>query len=546
MMQPSNSPEPSSAEFGEQSIVEAFVPSDPSINLEHALNSWDGSASDRLPTFLPTIQQRQSLFFVPVQTETGESRPAQAHQSKELLCSEKIEDVTSPLLITQGPSEGKYTYVVWRANVHVGRPQAKLQKPVVYFAVTATLRPDEAEANATQDDYLPSHTPMPINLLQAFASDPELRDARPHLSASRITKVIPAGHGSNTSVRTLQASPRRQFRICPAIYWRIRYSRLHSGTREVTVLASLDLEVTLYAECDVSISDVRLMLQDGEAVPYGGSWGPKLPVRCRAGDLLSLVYKLRPATDYGNSSRGAPKAHGLELGVKATAFLSDEYFPALDVRWSTSVDAALFQRELNKTDSLRDGSRSQDGVVESRGHATAGNAQPSSLSTTNMAGFDLTFTISGPDQVYVGEIFQWSLFVVNRSDKARSLAMLVVPKRRRADIKQHQSRVSSSSAGVAKESQVEVLAEAVLDNNLVYAMQKSGFSEPAELVSLSPDIRIGPLAPGACYTTDMRFLALAAGVLHIDSLRVIDLTTKETTDIRDLPDIVATERDSVS
>lgn len=41
----------------------------------------------------------------------------------------------------------------------------------------------------------------------------------------------------------------------------------------------------------------------------------------------------------------------------------------------------------------------------------------------------------------------------------------------------------------------------------------------------------------------MKFLALAAGVLHVDSLRVIDLTTKETTDIRDLPDIVATERD---
>lgn len=179
-MQSSNSPKQLSAEFSEQSIVEAIVLSDPSIDLKSALDSWDGSASDRLPTFLPTIQQRQFLFFgmsrlqvyiteaavllihrhidehvqvyavlraprvgqsvldsylsrlsitlqayasgnvVPVQAETGESRLAQAHQSKELLCAEKIEDVTNPLFITQCSSEGKYTYVIWRASVHVG------------------------------------------------------------------------------------------------------------------------------------------------------------------------------------------------------------------------------------------------------------------------------------------------------------------------------------------------------------------------------------------------------------------------------------------
>lgn len=332
---------------------------------------------------------------------------------------------------------------------------------------------------------------MPINLLQAFASDPELRDIRPHLSASRVTKVIPVGHGTSTSVRTLQASPRRQFRIFPAIYWRIRYSRLHSGAGEVTILASLDLEVTSYADCDVSIDDVRLTLHHGEVVPHGGSWGSKVPGRCRAGDLLSRVYKLRPAMDYGNSSRSAPTAYTLELGVKATAFVSDGCRPTLEVNWSTSVDTALFRPEPTKMGSLRDGTRSQDAVAENRGHAPADKAQPPLSATNDLPSFDLTFTISGPDQVYVGEIFQWNLFVVNRSDKARSLAMLAVPKRRRADVKQHQSRVSSSSAGVAKESQEDVLAEAVLDDNLVYVMQKSGFSEPAELVSLSPDIRIG-------------------------------------------------------
>jgi hypothetical protein len=49
------------------------------------------------------------------------------------------------------------------------------------------------------------------------------------------------------------------------------------------------------------------------------------------------------------------------------------------------------------------------------------------------------------------------------------------------------------------------------------------------------------LSPGSCYTADLRFLALSAGVLSVESIRVIDLATNETADIRELPSIVAVE-----
>jgi hypothetical protein len=49
------------------------------------------------------------------------------------------------------------------------------------------------------------------------------------------------------------------------------------------------------------------------------------------------------------------------------------------------------------------------------------------------------------------------------------------------------------------------------------------------------------LSPGSCYTADLRFLPLSAGVLSIESIRVIDLNTNEAVDIRDLPSIVAVE-----
>jgi hypothetical protein len=40
----------------------------------------------------------------------------------------------------------------------------------------------------------------------------------------------------------------------------------------------------------------------------------------------------------------------------------------------------------------------------------------------------------------------------------------------------------------------------------------------------------------------MKFIALTAGVLSVDAVRVVDLGTNETSDIRDLPAIVAVER----
>lgn len=38
---------------------------------------------------------------------------------------------------------------------------------------------------------------------------------------------------------------------------------------------------------------------------------------------------------------------------------------------------------------------------------------------------------------------------------------------------------------------------------------------------------------------DVKFLALSAGVLGVEAVRVVDLTTNETADVRDLPSIVA-------
>lgn len=48
-----------------------------------------------------------------------------------------------------------------------------------------------------------------------------------------------------------------------------------------------------------------------------------------------------------------------------------------------------------------------------------------------------------------------------------------------------------------------------------------------------------PLLPSACHTAELRFIALATGVLNVEGVRVLDLVTNETTDCRELPSIVS-------
>lgn len=54
-----------------------------------------------------------------------------------------------------------------------------------------------------------------------------------------------------------------------------------------------------------------------------------------------------------------------------------------------------------------------------------------------------------------------------------------------------------------------------------------------------------PLLPGTCYSTELKLLPLAVGPLHLEAVRLVDADTSETTDIRELPDIIAFDRDGV-
>ncbi|KAK3334849.1 TRAPP trafficking subunit Trs65-domain-containing protein, partial [Neurospora tetraspora] len=220
---------------------------------------------------------------------------------------------------------------------------------------------------------------------------------------------------------------------------------------------------------------------------------------------------------------------------------------------------------------------------------------------TPVPDFGITVTFVGPDRpVYAGEEFAWTVFVVNRTKPAdstsgtstststttahgttngpivttrsnsisitnalsgipptiltetpsttttsgsgsgnspasqRKLALYALPKRRRNEVRTH--RALSTAAPSNKRD--PLIADAVLDDNVVHAMQRSSVVDSTEVVCLSADARVGPLAPNACAVVELRFLALREGVLGIEAVRIVDLGSQEHVDVRELPVIV--------
>lgn len=82
------------------------------------------------------------------------------------------------------------------------------------------------------------------------------------------------------------------------------------------------------------------------------------------------------------------------------------------------------------------------------------------------------------------------------------------------------------------------IADAVVDENIVHAMQRNSVVESTEIVCLNTDARIGPLAPSACHEVELKFMALKVGIVGVEAVRVVDLGTQEHVDIKDLPSIL--------
>jgi hypothetical protein len=340
-----------------------------------------------------------------------------------------------------------------------------------------------------EDDYLPSRVPTALNLLQSFVADPALAGIHPRLSAMRISKVIPSAPVARELVRPIRNGQRPLFRVLPPLIWRIRYSRLQTALNDLSLVASLDLEVAQFTPYDVEIKNVSLTLQGGNVKVLSDN--QDITAIHKPGDQLTYMYKIKPDLAPDGTPALGTKGHYLTLKVDANVSIASNCRPDIAIEWRTPVDFVSEQASsLIKAAHRLSSSTINTTKAPNLDTLQTQDAQEQSEQDPSNNSINVTLTVTGPPNVRVGEIFAWDVFIVNRSDQTRKLAILVIAKRRR-DMEKHKSHPSISSVGGIRSDKKELLATAVIDENIVYAKQKSARTETSELICLTTDIRLG-------------------------------------------------------
>jgi hypothetical protein len=326
-------------------------------------------------------------------------------------------------------------------------------------------------------------------MLQPLSGDKTFNHKEPFLPASRLLRVVPTTYNEDP-IYNIQQQHGHPFRVVPAASARIRYSRLNSYTGIPLTAASLDFEVTPYLTCEVSFDKADLQLSEGTIESMSDIPGLTLPIVCRPRDDVTLMYKLTP--EYGPETNPSSTALTSILGIslEATILVDNDCKPRISMQWKTNVD---FSVALNPTFGGPSPALQRTNRPTSLSVSTQAGAAPSNRSSLRERAYSVTdvgvtISFSGPVRVQVGSVFSWSVFIVNRSNVPRKFALIAIPRRKRIDPRGHVARPSSSSITSRKEDQV---AEAVTDDNIVHARQKSVAGQEVELISLSTDIRVG-------------------------------------------------------
>ncbi|TVY85361.1 hypothetical protein LSUE1_G000303, partial [Lachnellula suecica] len=560
-----------SLDFVESSVLDTIIPLASGLNIEEVLSGSVERLDDGNESPLAAIPQRQALFFdetvnvyIVLQTPYFDERALRSYlgrlvinleaqvvntnaenhdgpPTQEVIYNGSVQDSEDPLIVVQGPDESEggsgagHILVVWKISTFLLRPRLRLQNPSVVFVATANLKaPEQIHDQTITEEYLPSQIPSGINLLEAFGDDPELGGIKPRLSALRVSQVKPLSQTAREFMRPLKNISRQSIKVYPALNARVRYSRPNTATTDMAVIASLDIDITPFANCRITLDKVNLEINGGNVQDLNDISGMKLPVICLPQDDVTFLYRLLPdEMDATNKSQ----VRTLDISIAATANLNEVCEPKISMHWTTSLD---FTPPLNpgfgnptqpiqrphRPAQLSIGSSIETIPTVASLALNRPDALPSVDITTRQArnsqvpDFGVTVTFRSPKTlVYPAIPFTWSVFIVNRSDRPRKLALIALPKRRRVETRMARPP-STGNAGFKKDPKV---SDAVVDENIVHAMQRNSAIEPTDIVSLSTDIRVGPLAPSACYEVELKFMALKVGIVDIEAVRVVDL-----------------------
>ncbi|KAK0633506.1 TRAPP trafficking subunit Trs65-domain-containing protein [Immersiella caudata] len=586
--------------FLENSHLTYIIPAATQFTPEKALQRGELPFQDQLSA----IEQREQLFFdetvdiylvlralcsdteafraylrriivsIEAQIVNPHAPDREGPPTSEIIFSGTVDEIPDPFIATDESAEDEeqYAYAVWKLPVFLARPRIRLQGPHVVISAEAGLRSfDARQPRGLSDGYMQSCAPSGMNLLEAFASDPMLGGVKPELSALRVSRVAPATQPRD-AVRRIKSLRNFRLPIYPVVHARVRFARPNASPPSPALIALLEVDFTPFFDCEASLEKVGLAVTDSTVDDLNIEEGMKLPLRCVAHDHLTFIYRLAPQhLDAVSKSPNRDLVINIEVKVLVNPEGPKPCTPRLAMSWTTNIDYTLpvnpgFGQPIPQPiqRAHRPSQLSIGGNVDVQSLISPSVSRPDALPSleaatarpieTALPDFGITMTFTGPSEpVYAGEEFAWSVFVVNRSKQdpsnaaaptipPRKLALIAIPKRRRNELRVIRP-LSTSGHGAKRD---PTIADAVLDENVVHAMQRNSIVDNTELVCLSADVRIGPLAPNACSVVELRFLALQEGIVSLEAVRVVDLGSSEHVDIRELPTVIVKSREELS
>ncbi|GJC86997.1 hypothetical protein ColLi_09835 [Colletotrichum liriopes] len=552
-----------------------------------------------------TLRSYFSRLVIQLETQIVNSHASDREKpSADVIFQGTVEDTSDPFIVVDEPdvddddeddssssgekdekvakSNGRkrepHIYAVWKLSVFLARPRIRLQGPFAILTASAGLRPASAAASGSATPlspnfrtggggagYLQSGVPSGLNLLEPFTNDPALGGVVPRLSALRVSRVAPVTQSKDTT-RPLRALSQLRTRIFPALHTRVRFSRPNTMPTSPALVALLEIDFTSYFDCAIDLTSIILSVADGGVVDdLSGPAGLTLPMSCVPHDHVTFLYRLSPQ-QLDLPSRNPSR--DLDIHIEAVIQRNPGVCtPRLSMTWTTTLDFTLpvnpgFNAAMQPMQPIQRSHRpsqlSISGMEAAQSLVAPAVSRPDSLPALEAAtrtveaplpelGITMTFC-SPTEPIYAGEIFSWTVYVVNRStEKAsnpgvppRKLALVALSKRRRNEVRL--MRPPSTSGKGKTAANAKELADAVLDENVLHAMQRNSVVDTTEVVCLTADTRVGPLAPGACHVVDLQFLPLKEGLVNIEAVRVIDLGSQEHVDVRDLPIIFVEKR----
>lgn len=375
---------------------------------------------------------------------------------------------------------------------------------MIVFRPSGTLRPPKPQASPFHNDYyLSSDVPASVNLLESLAGDPIFQGVGPQFSAARLSRSTSVVTSATVGGGVLRVLTHRAFRAQSAINAKVRYSAVSSHVSRLAVIASLDIETTPILNTDIIITAVSMQISGGVAEDLSSLGTMKLPVRCRPRDSLVFLFQLVATEDALRTSTSNQTLRNMEIAIHANVMVSEICCPTIEMHWTTGVDFSIAlnlsygapnqslqqdKRPANLPVTPTTASHNTTSTSSQGSEATNGVSEPAQHQTISVGNIGVTLAFTAPKEVRVGQPFSWEVLVVNRSSTLRKLVLSIIPKRSRGDIKGHYPRSSSSSTegrkGVAT-------ADAIMDENLLYAVQRTVGTQIPLLIPLSTDLKIG-------------------------------------------------------